>query len=121
MMVRAAVGPFIVVHRRRWQGDGDVLWLFFPLLFDFDWRKEMGRFGDWGCGPVRLLALRQRGDGGRGRGRGASISLGGVGSFIVVAVCSQEELLLLLLLLLAWVQVQGGGRRSRRGRGSREH
>lgn len=44
------------------QGDGDVLWLLFPLHFDFNRREEQRRFGDGRCSPVRLLGLRQRSD-----------------------------------------------------------
>lgn len=63
----------------RLQCDGDMFWLLFPFFFDFNRREELGRFRNWGCGPVRLLALRQRSDGGRCcRGRGeAAVSLGG--------------------------------------------
>ena len=52
MVVWAAVRPVVVMagHGGRRQGDGDMLGLLFPLLFDFDWREE-GRFGDGGCGP----------------------------------------------------------------------
>lgn len=58
-----AVGAVKAVVRR-WgrQGDGDMLWLLLPLLFDFDWREKQRRFGDGCCGPVRLLGLRQRSD-----------------------------------------------------------
>ena len=53
MVVLAAVRPVVVMAGRggRRQGDGDMLWLLFPLLFDFDWRDE-GRFGGW-C-PVTM-------------------------------------------------------------------
>lgn len=59
-------------------GDGDVLRLLFPLLFDLNGLEEEGRFGDRRRGPVRLLGLRQRSDGGRGHGGGgkAAVSLG---------------------------------------------
>lgn len=77
-MVRVAVGAVeAVVGCPSGHGDGDVLRLLFPLLFDLNWWEEEGQFGDGRCGPVRLLGLRQRSDGGRGRGGGkAAVSLG---------------------------------------------
>lgn len=59
------------------QGDGDMLRLLFPLLFDFNWREEQGRFGDRCCGPVRFLGLRQSDRGRRcGGRRKVAVSLG---------------------------------------------
>lgn len=82
-----------VVGRRRRQRDGDVLRLLLPLLFDFNWREEQGRFGDRRRGPVRLLGLRQRSDRGgrRGGSRQAAVSLG-VRGFVVEAVCRLGQL-----------------------------
>lgn len=76
MAVRAIKGVAECWGRR--QGDGDMLWLLFSLLFDFNRREKQGSFGDGCCGPIRLLGLRQRIDRGRtcrGR-RKAAVSLG---------------------------------------------
>lgn len=68
-----------VAGRWRREGDGDVLRLLLPLLFDFNRRRKMGGFGNGRRGAVGFLAVRRGGNGGRScgrRSREATVSLG---------------------------------------------